>query len=729
MTMPQELRFDGRVVIVTGAGAGLGRAYALLFASRGASVVVNDLGGGRHGDGNSKKIADGVVDEIKRAGGKAVANYDSVLDGAKIVKTAIDNFGRVDILVNNAGILRDRSFVKMTEEDWDIIQNIHVKGAVNTTKAAWPHFLKQKFGRVIVTSSNSGLYGNFGQANYSSAKLGLVGLANTLAIEGGRKNVHTNVIVPTAASRLTEDILPPDMFEMLKPELIAPVVVWLCHENCMENGSIIESALGWAGKCHLVRSSGGVLRQNLTSGVTPESVQENWAKVTDMSKAKHLDSIQEATGELLTVAELLKTGTVPSAPGTAVLQDSYNFKDSILYALSVGANVQEPSDLQYLYENHEKFAILPSFYVLYGAMGCMTTSILGDVLTHTTIDPVRTLHGEQFLEVHRPLPTNASVETRFKVQDVLDKGKGAVILVEHETFNRENGEKLATGQIGVFAVGAGGFQGPRTSSHTIPTVEPPKRQPDASISQKTSHDQAALYRLNGDLNPLHIDQNIASLAGFPQPILHGLCSLGFAVRHVLQAFAGCDPNAFKALKVRFAKPVLPGQTLRTDMWREGNRIHFRTSIVETDTPVITGAYVDLTNVKVNESPRTEYTPASARESALETDAVFEHMRNYVNENPQRVKAINAIFSYHITVNGQRKATWTLDLRSGQVYKGEVKSGKADATLIIEDGDMMQMALGKLNPQVAFMQGKLKVKGNIMLTQKLRTLMQAAKPKL
>ncbi|KAI4486862.1 hypothetical protein M0802_012262, partial [Mischocyttarus mexicanus] len=241
-----DLRFDNRVVVVTGGGAGLGRAYALLFGSRGASVVVNDLGGGRHGDGkNNHQAADNVVAEIKRNGGRAVADYNSVVDGAKIIKTAIDTFGRVDVVVNNAGILRDKSFAKTSDDDWDLVQNVHVKGAFKTTQAAWPYFCKQNYGKVIFTTSNSGLCGNFGQSNYSTAKMGLVGLTKTLAIEGAKKNICVNVIVPTAASRLTEDILPPDLFQQLKPELIAPIVFWLCHEKCNESGSIIESAVGW----------------------------------------------------------------------------------------------------------------------------------------------------------------------------------------------------------------------------------------------------------------------------------------------------------------------------------------------------------------------------------------------------------------------------------------------------------------------------------------------------
>ncbi|CAH1978143.1 unnamed protein product [Acanthoscelides obtectus] len=220
-----DLRFDGRVAVVTGAGAGLGRAYALLFASRGAKVVVNDLGVSRHGDGSSSNAADKVVEEIRRNGGTAVANYDSVVEGEKVIKTALDNFGKVDILINNAGILRDKSLVKMTDQDWDLIHQVHVKGSFKTSQAAFPIFKKQGYGRIIMTSSVAGLYGNFGQANYSAAKMGLVGLSHTVAKEGAKYNIHCNVIVPTAGSRLTEDILPPDLFAELRPELIAPVVV------------------------------------------------------------------------------------------------------------------------------------------------------------------------------------------------------------------------------------------------------------------------------------------------------------------------------------------------------------------------------------------------------------------------------------------------------------------------------------------------------------------------
>ncbi|XP_003486274.1 peroxisomal multifunctional enzyme type 2 [Bombus impatiens] len=727
MKQPEELRFVDRVVIVTGAGAGLGRAYALLFASRGASVVVNDLGGSRHGDGKSTKSADSVVNEIKKNGGKAVANYDSVLDGEKIVKTAIDAFGRIDVVVNNAGILRDRSFAKMSEADWDLVQSVHLKGAFKVTQAAWPYFVKQNYGRVIMTASNSGLYGNFGQANYSAAKMGLIGLSNTLAIEGRKRNIHTNVIIPTAGSRLTEDILPPEFFEQLKPELIAPVVVWLCHEKCMENGSVIESALGWAGKCHVVRSSGSTLRQDLSSNVTPEDVEKKWSAVTDMSAAKHFDSLEEVTGQFMVAVDTMKSGNSENSglEDSSVLRYTYNYRDIILYALGVGASVKIPADFRYLYENDSNFAVFPTFYTTFDAMSATDISILEKSLPNVELNPMKLLHGEQYIEIHKELPTEATVEIRFKVVDVLDKGKSAVFVLQNETFDTSNGEKLSTGQMILFIAGAGGFQGKRSSSKIIPIIDAPDRQPDASVTQQTSHDQAALYRLSGDKNPLHIDSNVSMMAGFKQPILHGLCSLGFSVRHVLQTYANGDQNLFKAVKTRFVKPVVPGQTLQTNMWQEGNRIHFQTSTVEGNLPVLTGGYVDLKRT-VSMQPIMKHLSGS---ESLESDVLFKMMDEYAKANPEQVKQINGIFLYHILVKGKPEATWTLDMKKGEVYRGNPKSGKPDATLTLEDADMMQIALGKLTPQMAFMQGKIKITGNIMLTQKLTSLITASRSKL
>ncbi|KAH8391441.1 hypothetical protein KR200_009874 [Drosophila serrata] len=585
-----KLRYDGRVAVVTGAGAGLGREYALLLAERGAKVVVNDLGGTHSGEGASQRAADIVVEEIRRAGGEAVADYNSVIDGAKVIETAVKAFGRVDILVNNAGILRDKSLAKTSEQDWNLVHDVHLKGSFKCTQAAFPHMKSQNYGRIIMTSSNSGIYGNFGQANYSAAKMGLVGLANTVAIEGARNNVLCNVIIPTAASRMTEGILPDILFNELKPKLIAPVVAYLCHESCEDNGSYIESAAGWATKVHTVRGKGAVLRPSINDAVTPEYVKNVWSQVTDMSKAKHLEAIGQASGTLLEVLEKLKAG------GGEAVEDTFEFdsKELITYALGIGASVNNAQDMRFLYENDGDFAAIPSFFVLPGLLLAMSTDkLISKALPGKQVDFSNILHGEQYLEIVDDLPTSGTLVTSGQVFDVMDKGSGAVVVTNTESFD-ESGRLLVRNQSSTFVVGAGKFGGKKEPiAGVVPVLPPPKRQPDASTQYATSENQAALYRLSGDRNPLHIDPQMALLAGFKTPILHGLCTLGFSVRAVLARYADNNPALFKAIKVRFSGPVIPGQSLRVDMWQEGARIYFRTVVVETGKEVISGAYVDL----------------------------------------------------------------------------------------------------------------------------------------
>jgi 3-hydroxyacyl-CoA dehydrogenase/3a,7a,12a-trihydroxy-5b-cholest-24-enoyl-CoA hydratase len=272
-----EIRFDGKAAIVTGAGGGLGKTYAMELAKRGCKVVVNDLGGSTSGEGADKSAAQKVVDEIKKAGGVAVANTDSVEFGEKIVKTCLDNFGKVDIVIANAGILRDVSFSKMKDSDWDIIFKVHVNGTYSVVKAAWPHMMQQKYGRIIVTTSAAGIYGNFGQANYSAAKLALVGFMNTLAKEGKKSNVYCNAIAPVAGSRMTATVMPADMIENLKPEYVMPVVLYMCSEQSTENGATIETAAGWAAKLRWQRAKGAMIPLN--KPLTIEAVRDNWEAV------------------------------------------------------------------------------------------------------------------------------------------------------------------------------------------------------------------------------------------------------------------------------------------------------------------------------------------------------------------------------------------------------------------------------------------------------------------
>lgn len=292
--MTDTLRFEDRVVVVTGAGAGLGRSHALEFARRGARVVVNDLGGGAHGGGQGSAAADQVVAEIQAAGGEAVANYDSVEQGEAIIRTALDNYDRIDVVVNNAGILRDSSFVKMSDEDWDLIYRVHALGAYKVTKAAWPLMLEQGYGRIINTASAAGIYGNFGQANYAFAKRGLIGFTNTLAIEGARKGIKANVIAPVAGSRLTETILPREVTEALKPEFVTPLVIRLCSQESEETGSLFEVGAGWVSKLRWERSQGAFFDPK--SELTAEAIDAAWEQIGDFSDAQHPTNIQETFG-------------------------------------------------------------------------------------------------------------------------------------------------------------------------------------------------------------------------------------------------------------------------------------------------------------------------------------------------------------------------------------------------------------------------------------------------
>lgn len=314
----QGIRLDGRVAIVTGAGAGLGRVYALELAKRGAKVVVNDLGGARDGrGGGSTRAADEVVEEIRGMGGEAVPNYDSVATpegGEAIVATALQAFGRVDVLVNNAGILRDKTLVKMEPEDWTSVMSVHLDGAYNVTRPAWLKMRENGYGRIVVTTSSAGLYGNFGQANYSAAKMGLVGLMNTLKLEGEKYNIKVNAVAPVAATRLTEDIFPPDMFEKLKPEFIAPLVVYLCSEECPVNGAVYNAGMGYYSRAAVVTGQTTVLGTSKEIP-TPEQVARNIGRITSLEKAGESYNATAALAAMFQAAEQSPAQEAPDSRG------------------------------------------------------------------------------------------------------------------------------------------------------------------------------------------------------------------------------------------------------------------------------------------------------------------------------------------------------------------------------------------------------------------------------
>lgn len=274
---------DGRVAIVTGAGGGLGRSHALALAARGAKVVVNDLDDS-DGDGPS---AAAVADEIVTAGGEASANRASVADpqaAAGMVTQALETFGRLDVVVNNAGILRDRSLAKMGEQEFRDVLEVHLLGAFHLTRAAWPHLREQGYGRIVNTTSPAGLFGNFGQANYAAAKMGLVGFTRTLAIEGRKAGICANVVAPLAASRMTESILPPEALAKLDPRHVSPLVVYLASAACAHTGGVFTAGGGYVGRVAVVQAPGVVLDE-----VTPEALADRWDAVTGVAGGTEFD--------------------------------------------------------------------------------------------------------------------------------------------------------------------------------------------------------------------------------------------------------------------------------------------------------------------------------------------------------------------------------------------------------------------------------------------------------
>jgi NAD(P)-dependent dehydrogenase (short-subunit alcohol dehydrogenase family) len=301
------ISFEGRVAIVTGAGGGLGRAYALELARRGAKVMVNDLGGARDGSGSSDAAAR-VVAEIEAAGGVAMANGASVTDFAQVeamAAAAREAWGGVHILINNAGVLRDKSFAKMTIDDFRFVVDVHLGGSANCTKAVWETMREQNYGRILMTSSSTGLYGNFGQANYGAAKLGLVGLARTLALEGAKNDIRVNSIAPTAATRMTEDLFPPAMLEAFNPDNVVPAALFLVSEGA-PTGAIVGAGAGVVQSAYVTLTPGVALPEGRR---TVEEVAASWDRIADRAG----EIVPQSGAEQAMM--ILKTLSSPGFPG------------------------------------------------------------------------------------------------------------------------------------------------------------------------------------------------------------------------------------------------------------------------------------------------------------------------------------------------------------------------------------------------------------------------------
>jgi NAD(P)-dependent dehydrogenase (short-subunit alcohol dehydrogenase family) len=288
------IRFDGRVAVVTGAGGGLGRAHALLLAARGAKLVVNDLGGTLDGRGGDDSAASRVVAEIRAAGGEAVPSHDDVADreGARrMVATAVQQFGRLDVLVNNAGILRDKSLSKMDAADFAAVVAVHLLGSAYCSQAALPQMQGQGYGRIVMTTSSAGLYGNFGQTNYAAAKLGIVGLMNALKLECQKYGITVNTVAPVALTRMTENLPFAAMLGQALPERVSAAVAWLASEACTLSGEIVAAGAGYFARVQMMESLGIHLAAD---AATPEAVAEHWPCIADMTNARPFGSATEA---------------------------------------------------------------------------------------------------------------------------------------------------------------------------------------------------------------------------------------------------------------------------------------------------------------------------------------------------------------------------------------------------------------------------------------------------
>jgi (3R)-3-hydroxyacyl-CoA dehydrogenase / 3a,7a,12a-trihydroxy-5b-cholest-24-enoyl-CoA hydratase / enoyl-CoA hydratase 2 len=723
--MTNQLRFDGRVAIVTGAGGGLGRSHALLLAARGAKVVVNDLGGSFTGDGKSSTAAEKVVAEIKAAGGEAVANFDSVEDGDKIVKTAIDAFGRLDILINNAGILRDVSFQKMTRDDWDLVYKVHVLGTFRVTHAAWPHMRDAGFGRIINTASAAGIYGNFGQANYAMAKLGIHGFTQTLALEGKKRNIVVNTIAPIAGSRMTETVLPKELLDALKPEYVSPLVAKLAHEGCEDSGGLYEVGGGFVAKLRWERAAGKTFR--LGRGIAPEDVDAAWSAISSFEKTTHPATITESMGPIM---ENVEAG--PSKGGNQFIdvdaalgykypefEWKYDERDVSLYALGTGAarDPLDEQDLALVYElSGSGMKVIPSFGVLPAVNMVFSQAKAGVTAPGLSFGLDRVLHGEQYTELRRPLAVKGKLTTKAQIKHIFDKGKNALVVTEFVTYD-EHGDEVAKNELTTFVRGAGGWGGERGPSADVNT--PPDRAPDKVIEERTTENQALLYRLSGDWNPLHADPAFAKAFGFAKPILHGLCSFGFATRHIVKAFApGANPDFVKSIRVRFATTVFPGETLVTEMWKESDtKIVFRTKIKERGEVCISNAAIELWKEipkQVDRSAAKASAPTAPAAAAPTTGDIFRAIGGFVAGNPATAEKVKTAFVFKLSAP---ESAWTIDLTTppGTVTEG---AGKGSCTLEMTDADFMAMATGQADAMKLFSTGKLKISGDVMASQKL-----------
>ncbi|QPG73440.1 hypothetical protein FOA43_000750 [Brettanomyces nanus] len=584
----------GKVVIITGAGSGLGKSHALLFAKYGAKVVVNDF-----------RDADTVVKEIVSQGGQAVGSkHDVYSEAEEIVKTALKSFGTIDVLINNAGILRDRSFVKMTGIEWNQVLQIHLLATFRMCKYVWPIFLKNGAGYIVNTTSTSGIYGNFGQANYAAAKAGILSMTRTLAIEGKKHKIICNAIAPHAETAMTRTIFKASELNRFSPSQVSPMVVLLCSKELGGvTGELYEVGAGWIGNVRWQRAKGAISHEK---EIPVEFLRDNWKDVIDFTQSVTIKNAQESTMAILESIggngdeddedEEDQDGDNESSENEAY---TYDNRRVILYNISVGSSAKE---LKYVYEANNEFQAIPSFGVI-PFMNQEDGGLNLDKLLKN-YNPMNLLHGEHYLKINKfPIPTAATVTTKSFPMAVIDKSKAGkhsiLVRAGYKTYDVKTNELLFT-NVGSYFIR--NCESRDAKSHSFHEEVTPfvsmsftalkDKKPDFIGTFKTDQNLAALYRLNGDLNPLHVDPAFAKGAHFSKPILHGLCTFGISAKLLVDKF-----GTFDEAKVRFTQVVFPGETIEVRAWKQGSIVIFQTLVKERDCIVIDKAAVRLNGTK------------------------------------------------------------------------------------------------------------------------------------
>lgn len=587
-----KVTLKDKVVLITGAGAGLGKEYAKWFARYGAKVVVNDF-----------KDATKTVEEIKAAGGEAWADQHDVASQAEeIIKNVIDKYGTIDVLVNNAGILRDKSFAKMSDQEWDQVQKVHLLGTFNLSRLAWPYFAEKKYGRIVNISSTSGIYGNFGQANYASAKVGILGLSKTLAVEGARNNIKVNVVAPHAETAMTLTIFREQDKNLYHADQVAPLLVYLGSEEVEVTGETFEAGGGWIGNTRWQRAKGAVSHDEHT---TVEFIRDNLKDITNFdSDTENPKSTTESSMAILSAVggdddddddeEEEDEGDEEEEEEDEEEDDPvwrFNDRDVILYNIALGATTKQ---LHYVYENDSDFQVIPTFGHLITFNSGKSQNSFAKLLRN--FNPMLLLHGEHYLKVHKwPPPTEGAIKTTFEPISTTPKGSNVVIVHGSKSVDNDSGEVIYSNEATYFIRNCQAdnkVYAERRSFATNP-FPAPKRAPDYQVDVPISEDLAALYRLTGDRNPLHIDPNFAKGAKFPKPILHGMCTYGLSAKVLIDKF-----GMFDEIKARFTGIVFPGETLRVLAWKESDdTVVFQTHVVDRGTIAINNAAIKLVGDK------------------------------------------------------------------------------------------------------------------------------------